>query len=1261
MKSMYILKILLCTHALLFAGIAMATANSNFYEESTKKLNASYSTSISTCPDGDFDNDGICDNVDLDDDNDGIPDIEEDAECIIFIEDFGSGAYPGSALTFPSSTEFTYYSGPAGSVYPSGLQDGGYTMATNINDANGDWPTIYDHTTEDGTGFAFVVNAAVDPSEFYKNTVDVDANKDHSLSAWITNANDAGNESGCIACCTDFVLPDVTIEARDAVTEAVLGSVNTGTIPIASDTTNWSNYKLDFNTGSSTQIEIVFINNGPGGCGNDLALDDITLQEVFSAATCDFDGDGLPNSMDLDSDNDGIFDILEAGGTDSDNDGIVDDTTDSDSDGLADAYDAVCSETTTTTTTSTVTVNADAMTANTGWSYVNNAIGATGLSDTEYAVATDGNAPDFVVFDLGQVVPNGETIDFYVGSPGGTVYIQFHATDATGATENGYFGGDDVTASPAVLSFTAPTAVRYVRVRSWSPNARFYGLEFSETITTTTTTTTDCSNSALVPVETTAGVADYLNTDSDGDGCGDAFEMGFADPDEDQILGTSPVIVDDNGVVTDEGGYTGTSVVVTDATAGCVNSTTSKDDFNNASYETAVNGDVSTNDIDAESDTQSFSLLGGDGGIDPLEGSVVMNANGSYTFTPAAGFSGDTQFEYQVCDDGAPSICETATVFIEVLELVTTSTVQLIANNDANEIEQDQTATGDLLANDLDPDDLSPTVSTTLSGQTVSGVDIYGNLVANAGALTLNSDGSYSFAPTVGFIGTVTQNYTICDGATPVPNCDDADLIIEVVANEGNSTFANDDAAITDAGATASGDVAANDMDNEGNPQLVSSFMFDNTGDGQADASGTIGSATAVSGIDDQGNFVSNAGSLTLNDDGTYSFEPASDFTGSVVVPYVTCDNATPTSACDEATLVITVQNVGRDYGDAPAAYAAAWHRKMSDSDEDDVLDGVNDVWLGSNTDFELDQSTSVLADGDTNDDAISIGSGAGQFPSQVAANQVFDLDITVNSTVANTVHYGVWIDWNNDGTYDAFYGGSQATASPAVATVTITAPATVASVINTRLRVDDSALVSTDFEGGKTNGEVEDFQTSAPLPVELISFSGRLNECTPALSWTSATELDFDRYEIESSTNGADYDLEAVISGKGGSTTQSYTYEVREVEGSAYYRLKMIDLDGTVEYSDILFLFSDCSSVSNVEVYPNPVGQNNALTVNFNAAGRDAQLTIRDMLGRTVKQVTFNVVEGEINTVHLESDLAPGTYTLQVSGDQDVKLFVVR
>ncbi len=519
----------------------------------------SFSVNIGFCqfgPNEDLDNDSIINKDDLDDDNDGIPDSEEDVDCIIFIENFEFGNYPGPPLSGTSGTDFTYNADPAGSVYPNGLQDGEYVIATSTNEANGDWPVIYDHTTENGTGYAYVVNADLTPSEFYRNEVLVDPNTNHTLSSWITNANDINNQNGCNSCCGTFVLPDVTIEIRDKVSGTVIASYDTGTIPISTVNSTWQNYLLDFNSGSFSSIEIIFINNGPGGCGNDLALDDITLYQEPSITTCDSDGDGIPNSQDLDSDNDGIFDILEAGGIDANNDGLADNYSDSDGDGLHDNYDPVCSVITSTTTT----VNAVNTATNGGYSNPDNGLGVTGISDTDFA--TSGSGQTTVIYDLGQVVPSGSSFDFYVGSNNNSQYVQFHVTDEYGTNEYGYFGGQDVGAGPIAITYSAPSNVQYIRVRSWNPHIQFYGVAFSVSIQDTT----NCSGSELNPIATTPGIPNFLNTDSDGDGCADAIEAGHTDEDGDGQLGTSPITIEDStGVVTSAAGYQGTSLSVTDS------------------------------------------------------------------------------------------------------------------------------------------------------------------------------------------------------------------------------------------------------------------------------------------------------------------------------------------------------------------------------------------------------------------------------------------------------------------------------------------------------------------------------------------------------------------------------------------------------------------------------------------------------------------------------------------------------------------------
>jgi len=254
------------------------------------------------------------------------------------------------------------------------------------------------------------------------------------------------------------------------------------------------------------------------------------------------------------------------------------------------------------------------------------------------------------------------------------------------------------------------------------------------------------------------------------------------------------------------------------------NTTHATCDFNNTPFTSPVVGDVSTNDQDYESDGfSSFTLVGTNGGVPTNEGTVVLNNDGTYTFTPDSSFSGETSFTYEVCDDGTPMACDIAEVFIEVFEQVNPEGSMVIANFDAHNIESGMTGSGDLLANDFDPDDRFLAVTTTMVDMIVAGVDEDGNTVTNAGLLTINTNGTYSFIPASGFIGKVTQPYTISTSMTP-GQTDNSILEITVIENTGNSTFAHDDARVTDKGITINHTVLQNDSDDEGNAQAVTSF-----------------------------------------------------------------------------------------------------------------------------------------------------------------------------------------------------------------------------------------------------------------------------------------------------------------------------------------------------------------------------------------------------------------------------------------------------
>ncbi len=100
---------------------------------------------------------------------------------------------------------------------------------------------------------------------------------------------------------------------------------------------------------------------------------------------------------------------------------------------------------------------------------------------------------------------------------------------------------------------------------------------------------------------------------------------------------------------------------------GAVNTTMAADDFVQVGVGIVASGNVSVNDTDPEGNTQTVTAQNV---TVPGKGTLILNADGSYSFTPVAGFSGPIEFTYNTCDNGSPSACAGATLHILVTQIV---------------------------------------------------------------------------------------------------------------------------------------------------------------------------------------------------------------------------------------------------------------------------------------------------------------------------------------------------------------------------------------------------------------------------------------------------------------------------------------------------------------------------------------------------------------------------------------------------------------
>jgi PQQ-dependent dehydrogenase (s-GDH family) len=185
----------------------------------------------------------------------------------------------------------------------------------------------------------------------------------------------------------------------------------------------------------------------------------------------------------------------------------------------------------------------------------------------------------------------------------------------------------------------------------------------------------------------------------------------------------------------------------------------------------------------------------------------------------------------------------------------------------------------------------------------------------------------------------------------------------------------------------------------------------------------------------------------------------------------------------------------------------------------------------------------------------------------------------------------------------------------------------------------------------------------NSTLPVNLLSFTGRLSNNTTVLNWITSSEVNTANFEIERSTDGSSYEKIKTVAASGNSTRETnYSYTDNDVAALSsaviYYRLKMMDRDGNYAYSNIITI-SLADITGKVTIFPNPVADEAKITMAASVDGK-AQWKIIDNAGHTVQQGSSLLKKGRNNMGINVNKLSAGIYYLSVSGagiDQKVKL----
>ncbi len=199
--------------------------------------------------------------------------------------------------------------------------------------------------------------------------------------------------------------------------------------------------------------------------------------------------------------------------------------------------------------------------------------------------------------------------------------------------------------------------------------------------------------------------------------------------------------------------------------------------------------------------------------------------------------------------------------------------------------------------------------------------------------------------------------------------------------------------------------------------------------------------------------------------------------------------------------------------------------------------------------------------------------------------------------------------------------------------------------------------LVGPTYYGNKTAAKVASISEAvtiytAPLPITLLNFSGKIENNDAVLTWTSANEFNNKEYRIQRSIDGVNFETIGLVPSVG-NTTQSTNYSFKDANmptGRIYYRLQQIDNDGESKNYNIILLVKNESSVD-FKVMPNPASDLIAIQYNNGILAYDTDVKLFDISGKLINQTSIN--KGQTIAYFNVETLYSGTYIVRIQNDE--------
>ena len=398
------------------------------------------------------------------------------------------------------------------------------------------------------------------------------------------------------------------------------------------------------------------------------------------------------------------------------------------------------------------------------------------------------------------------------------------------------------------------------------------------------------------------------------------------------------------------------------------------------------------NDTDIDSGTITVSSVT----QQPTKGSLTLNADGSFTYIPNSNANGTDTFKYRATDGSLTSNEATVTITINAVNDAP------VAVDDAYSATEDTTrnvtvfAQG-LIGNDSDVDNAQNQLSVSFFSQPANGT------------VSVNANGTFSYTPALDFIGTDTFTYRISDGSLE-SNTATVTMVVQEVNDP--STAVNDSYSVDEDGTLV---VSTPETGVQGNDQDPDTVL-------------ALRRAVLVGGTSN--------GSLTLNQDGTFTYTPNANFFGSDSFTYQVDDGE---NLSNVATVTITVNAVNDNPVVADDIFTAIKHNPPTQDFANQQINVLANDQVG---DPDPGETLTIIAVSDpANGTAVIAADGKsvlytpdlgyegpdsftytvednGTNPSNLQSTATVNIDVV--NFIPTDISGTVWTDVDNDGVIDS-------------------------------------------------------------------------------------------------------------------------------------------------------------------------------------------------------------------------------------------------